>query len=57
MDTALKRQELINWLQTVEDFNLLMEVEKIKIQKTKKLYTLDEARKISLSKIEKWKEK
>ncbi len=66
MDAVLKRKELIHWLQTVDDPNLLREIEKIKTQSkdlsdtkivVKKVYSLDEARKLSLSKIAKWPEK
>jgi len=59
MDPLLKKQELLHWLQSVEDLEILLQIERIKTKERKmdKLLTLDEARKISLSKIEKWKEK
>lgn len=57
MDVALKKQELLNWLKSIEDERLLIEIEKIKDKATEKYYTIDEARKMSLSKIEEWREK
>ena len=59
MDPLLKKQELLHWLQSVEDLEILLQIERIKTKEIKMdtLLTIDEARKISLSKIEKWKEK
>lgn len=57
MDVALKKQELLNWLKSIEDVNLLIQIDKIKNKDSEKYYTLEEAKKMSLSKIEKWKEK
>jgi len=59
MDPLLKKQELLHWLQSVEDLEILLQIERIKTKERKmtRLLTLDEARKISISKIEKWKEK
>jgi len=59
MDSLLKKQELLHWLQSVDDIEILLQIEQIKTKEGNidKLLTLDEARKISLSKIEKWKEK
>jgi len=57
MDVALKKQELLSWLKSIEDESLLIEIEKIKDRDTENYYTIDEARKMSLSKIEEWREK
>ena len=59
MDPLLKKQELLHWLQSVDDIEILLQIEQIKTKEGNidKLLILDEARKISLSKIEKWKEK
>lgn len=59
MDPLFKKQELLHWLQSVEDLEILLQIERIKTKQRKmdKLFTLDEARKMSLTKIEKWKEK
>ncbi|MEX2350682.1 MAG: hypothetical protein WD554_07355 [Flavobacteriaceae bacterium] len=55
MDVILKKQELLNWLQSIEDVSVLIQIEKIK--DTEKGYTIEEARKLSLSKIEEWRKK
>ncbi|MEX0995739.1 MAG: hypothetical protein WDZ45_01670 [Flavobacteriaceae bacterium] len=57
MDAIMKKKELINWLQSLDDLNILLQIEKIKDKDTEKFYTIDEARKLSLSKIEKWSKK
>lgn len=57
MDVTLKKQELLSWLKSIEDESLLIEIEKIKERDTENYYTIDEARKMSLSKIEEWREK
>lgn len=57
MDIAIKKQELLKWLRTIEDENLLIQIEKIKNKDSENCYTIDEAKKLSLSKIEEWKEK
>lgn len=57
MDVALKKQELLDWLKSIEDVNLLIQIDKIKNKDTEKYYTLEEAKKMSLSKIEEWREK
>jgi hypothetical protein len=61
MDLALKRKELVNWLQEVEDFKLLQQIENIKNQQYKESYkqllSLEEAKQASISKIDQWPEK
>lgn len=57
MDVVLKKQELLDWLRSIEDVNLLIQIEKIKNKDTEKFYTIEEARKLSLSKIEEWRDK
>lgn len=60
MDISIKRKELINWLQKVDDFNLLLQIEELKNQgnstQKKKSFTIAESKKLSLSKIDQWQE-
>lgn len=60
MDTSIKRKELVSWLQNVEDNSILLQIEKLREKysnrKVKQFLTLEEARQLSISKIDKWEE-
>lgn len=57
MDIYLKKQELMTWLKSIEDIDLLIQIDHIKDKEVKKYYSLEEAKMRSLSKIEQWEEK
>lgn len=57
MDLVLKREELLHWLQKVEDSNVLLQIEQIKtklVRTEKRRYSIDDAKNKTLSKIDQW---